>query len=503
MKYPPLEIDWACTDFLTYVRSDFENDTREEVLSVLAKHFGLEEDKQQETVQRWDDEKRIELLYQALGKRCKGIWEPGGNRMEEKVTGRRGKVLSRTIGIIVTGILPIVLLTGCSRERRETRREIDRIYHAAEQTAEDRAAAYIAEKYGIDALTEGYWVQGHHDFFAPEINSNVVVFMEYEGRKFCTGLDVDDETVLWDNYQREEIDAVLQEYFTEQYRLPQPYKADTRFWLENTPDYHAVTPAEWRERGYDHGNMVDFYFQGQTAEELLAKIHRLEFYDSWLPMEQELASLSLEAENWPVCEGGSVEWNLRIYDSPEAEYVDRSVEYPDIAGFPYFREWRRACITDRGTKEEELSGESWSFRSVQKKGIMVISRLPFEIEDILFVSEAAEEWNVEWGDSKGQSYRPVSDIYEVTEESPDSYYATVMQVPTDFAAGYEGALYILSRNKETGKVKIMKYISSQEELDALPEEESNRDYKTYSNGTCGMSAGFQYVVAERIEEEEE
>ncbi len=45
LYHPPLEIDWAHTGFFTYTRSDFENDTREEVLSILAKHFGLEEGK--------------------------------------------------------------------------------------------------------------------------------------------------------------------------------------------------------------------------------------------------------------------------------------------------------------------------------------------------------------------------------------------------------------------------------------------------------------------------
>ena len=41
------------------------------------------------------------------------------------------------------------------------------------------------------------------------------------------------------------------------------------------------------------------------------------------------------------------------------------------------------------------------------------------------------------------------DVYEVTEESPDSNYATVMHVPEDFMAQHEGALCILSRNRET------------------------------------------------------
>lgn len=39
--HPPIEIDWNHTGFFTYIRSDFENDTREEVLEALAKHFCL------------------------------------------------------------------------------------------------------------------------------------------------------------------------------------------------------------------------------------------------------------------------------------------------------------------------------------------------------------------------------------------------------------------------------------------------------------------------------
>lgn len=38
---PPEEIDWQHTGFFTYTRSDFETDTREEVLKALAEHFGF------------------------------------------------------------------------------------------------------------------------------------------------------------------------------------------------------------------------------------------------------------------------------------------------------------------------------------------------------------------------------------------------------------------------------------------------------------------------------
>jgi len=41
LYHPETEIDWKHTGFFTYTRSDFENDTREEVLEALAKHFGL------------------------------------------------------------------------------------------------------------------------------------------------------------------------------------------------------------------------------------------------------------------------------------------------------------------------------------------------------------------------------------------------------------------------------------------------------------------------------
>ena len=43
LYHPPEETDWAHTGFFTYTRSDFDTDTREEMLAALAKHFGLEE----------------------------------------------------------------------------------------------------------------------------------------------------------------------------------------------------------------------------------------------------------------------------------------------------------------------------------------------------------------------------------------------------------------------------------------------------------------------------
>jgi hypothetical protein len=39
---PSVDYDWGHTGLFTYKRTDYENDTREEVLGILAKHFGLE-----------------------------------------------------------------------------------------------------------------------------------------------------------------------------------------------------------------------------------------------------------------------------------------------------------------------------------------------------------------------------------------------------------------------------------------------------------------------------
>lgn len=41
LYHPSAEIDWTHTGFFTYIRSDFENDTREEMLAALVKHFKL------------------------------------------------------------------------------------------------------------------------------------------------------------------------------------------------------------------------------------------------------------------------------------------------------------------------------------------------------------------------------------------------------------------------------------------------------------------------------
>ena len=386
-------------------------------------------------------------------------------------------------------LLVLSLLTGCSRERMETRREIERILEAAESVAEDRAAAHILEKYGIEAAAEGYWTQAYNDFFAPSVNPNVVVFMEHGDRKFCVGIDVDDESVLWDNFQREEIDAALQGYLTENYGLPPAYRAVTVFRLEDAPNYSVATPADWREKGYDHANMVDFCFEGQSAEELLARMEYLEFHDSWLSMEQSLEAVVFDEKDWPICEGGYMEWNLRLYASPEAEFVDLSEKYPDIGGFPYFREWRRTCLRDKGTEGQEMSDGFFAFRSLESEGITITSRQRCR------------------GEGRTEAYRLVSRIFEVTENAADSNYATAIHVPAEFAARYEGPLYILRRkmeeghSAETGRAEVVKQISSQEELDAIPGDESRRDYKIYSNGTYGMSAGYQYAVAEKIGEE--
>ncbi len=41
LYHPPEETDWQHTGFFTYTRSDFESDTREETLRILAEHFGF------------------------------------------------------------------------------------------------------------------------------------------------------------------------------------------------------------------------------------------------------------------------------------------------------------------------------------------------------------------------------------------------------------------------------------------------------------------------------
>lgn len=153
-----------------------------------------------------------------------------------------------------------------------------------------------------------------------------------------------------------------------------------------------------------------------------------------------------------------------------------------------------------------MSDEFFAFQSLETEGITITSRLPYKIEDIIGISEGEEQWEVSRGEGRIEAYRLVSDIFEVTENAVDSNYATAIHVSADFAAQYEGPLYILRRkmeeghSTETGKVEIVKQIFSQEELDALPGE-SRRDYKIYSNGTYGMSAGYQYVIAEKIREE--
>ncbi len=408
--------------------------------------------------------------------------------------GKRTKQIASMLFISV-----LFLLAGCGKGYMDSRREIGRIYKAAEQFAESRASAYISEKYGIPAVPQGYWVQANYDLYSPNTNPNVVVFMVYADKKFCVGVHVDNETILWDNYQREEIEAALQEYLINLYSLPQPYTIKTGFRLNNIPNYKSSIPAEWKAKGYDHSNMVDFYFNGQSAEELLSQIGSLEYFVSYLSLDRSLDEIDFRAEDWPVSRDGYISWNFRRYASPEAGPVDTGIDHPNIAGYPRFREWLHTVLELKGSGEPELSKDYFEFHTAQAEGITFITILPHEMEDILCTSEGEDVWALDPGNGNIQTYRLVSSLFEVTEKAPDSYYIAAMSVPAAFTEQYENPLYILSRNRETGKIMAAAYISSQEELDSLPETEHNRDYKICINGVKGMTKGVQYAVAERLE----
>lgn len=398
--------------------------------------------------------------------------------------------------------LALFLLAGCSREYRETRRTIDRIYAAAEKNAENRAAEYILEKYGIKAAPKGYWVQADYDFFTSYTNPNVIVFMEDGDKKFCVGIHTFDKTVVWDNYQREAIEAILWDYLKGLYGLPRPYGAEITFRLSQAPYYKSVTPQEWRDKGYDHHNMVDFYFDGQPVEELLPQLDRLEYTLSWLSLDRSLESLVFEPEDWKVAENGYVEWNFRWYSSLEGRFTAIGTEHPDIAGYPYLRQWRHTLFKKKGTSLQEPSTNFIEFHSVQHEGITFVTTLPCEMDDILLVSEreGEEYWTIDSKKNGPQTYKLISNLYEVTEMSPGSHYIAAMAVPTDSTERYENPLYILSRNRETGKIQVKARLSTWEELSSIPDTDQRRNYKMYANGIQGMSAGYQYALAEKTGE---
>jgi len=213
-------------------------------------------------------------------------------------------------------------------------------------------------------------------------------------KKFCVGVHVDDETILWDNYQKEEIEAVLQGHLINLYSLPQPYTIKTEFRLEHTPNYKSFVPAEWRDKGYSHTNMVDFFFSGQPVEELLSQIGYLEYFVSYLSLDRPLDEIEFKAKDWPVSEGGYIAWNFRRYASLEAELVDTDVNHPKIAGFPHFKEWLHTVLKHKGTEGQEMVKYYFEFHTTVAEGISFITILPHEMGDILYISEGKDAWAV-------------------------------------------------------------------------------------------------------------
>ncbi|MCI8537635.1 MAG: hypothetical protein HFF18_03105 [Oscillospiraceae bacterium] len=297
-------------------------------------------------------------------------------------------------------VLAILLLGSC-REWRERMAENSRIYRLAEQHAETRAVAYIREKYGVEAAALGYDVQGSDvymgGFYA---NAGVLVLMEQDGKQFFVYLNLDSESIFFDNFQSEEISAALETAVLERLALPMPEESTIKYSVWESGGW-TVAPAI-DGKGYSVQNMVNFRYDGQSGEELLNQMDDV-FYTGYFCEDLSLDTLDLDPADWPDREDFWLRTGLIQF--LDREHYERFLEqYEQMPTLYTMQEHAKYWPFLRGQLSLTLSYRSWdpnyereyqSYVSASQYGLDFIGVMPFDPETCLAVSEDVPVWHME------------------------------------------------------------------------------------------------------------
>lgn len=406
---------------------------------------------------------------------------------------REERPMTKAIPKMICGILFVfILLFLCSCSARY--QENKKIYQYAQKYAQSRAAEAIWEKYNIEADTHGYEVQGEQMGFAFYADSEVVVCMSYEGKRFCALIDLYDKDVLWDNYQQEQYQQILLEYLLELYHLPQPSGSDVTFSIAGGKSGKAPFGTD-----YDAHNLVNFRFDGQTVEDFLSRLDSLEYEVAYLDLEQSLNGITLSEENWPKTENFSVALRIRQYISGFDFSIDEKFDFamvtPHFSGVQYLKQWLSAYGCYSQSEAFQRQWEFYDFYHIKRGELTWISTTDMDMDKSISFSQCDSHWIQEYSNASFV-YRPISDCFMVEEEHLNIW----LYVCTDLANAYDNDIFIASRDKNTGKVQILNHILSEKELALLSQEDAFDMYEKYSNNIFSIRPGLEYAVVERIEQ---
>lgn len=243
----------------------------------------------------------------------------------------------------------LLLLPGCTAEDRERIRENGRIYALAQRDAARLAVEYVEEKYGFEAAVLGYDVDGSDVFMAYRAHPLVTVALTDGEKEFLVYLGLKDAEVRWDNYQAEEVAACLEVHLLSQLGRTAPAVSRLTFRVKND-----CAPGQIQIDGSVRSvtGMLDFYYEGQTAEELLELMALVDYEGRWMDGEEPLAGVGISQEDWP--EEISLALMLKNFRDEEshAVYGGPGAENPSVKENPALLE--ALSLTLRKGKTERV-----------------------------------------------------------------------------------------------------------------------------------------------------
>ena len=379
--------------------------------------------------------------------------------------------------------LLLLSLTACREGDLERIWNNERIYAQARRDAARLAEEYILEKYGVEAETLGYDVDGSDVFMAYRASTMVYVALTDGEGTFCVYLSLKDESIRWDNYQRGEVARVLEDYLLDCLGVPVPYASELEFRLKR--DRSSSSTARINGKSYDASCMLDFYFDGESVDELLNEIKRVEYLARFL--EGTLEGVELRPEDWPV-ENLDLEVGLERYRDQEG-YEYYASEWLNLYESPHVYE-RPALLESVKMSLELEDGKAKQKRTYNVYGKTSVGELEFVASGPILPENWAEqitlsEETVDWG----EEYVQMTPLFCWSAPEDETEWEMRCSLPPAFFEAHGDYFYLGVYDPETGEVKVYFSTNFRPGKPGTFEKGS-----VYISQSFGMTPGHWYAI---------
>ena len=390
---------------------------------------------------------------------------------------------------VLLAALLLLPLTGCREGDLERIINNQRIEAQAKRDAARLAERHILDKYGVEAQALGYDVDGSDVFMAYRASTMVYVALTDGEETFCVYLSLKDASIRWDNYQRKEVARVLEDYLLSCLGLDRPYTASLEFRLDR--DRSGSSTAWINGKGYDASCLLDFYFDGEDVDTLLAQMDRVEYLARFL--DGSLENVELHPEDWPV-------ENLNLWVGLERYRDKESMDYYastwlNLYESPHFFESpalvesvKMRLDIEKGAVKQERTYTVYDKKAVGELEFVASSAdpLPEDWGEYLSVWEEAPDW--------GEGYEQVGPLFSWVAPEDGAEWHIQCSLPPAFFEAHGDRFVRGWYDPETGETKI--YTSSS----YLPGKPGTFEAgSAYITQLFGMGEGTWYAVLKRTQ----